>query len=107
MSTYSVTDIGEVQKFNPADYPNVVSELTELLKQTGHFPVYFKREIVISYLKDHSLNNNWINANPELAKLITSGAYVTKDIELLFQACRWNKAFRSDLELYIRTRLSY
>ena len=98
----SAFNIGDLQKFNPNDYPKVVLEITQMLEKIHHIPVYFKRDIIISFLKDHSLKKDWIAANPALTQMFTSGVFVTGNIESLFESCRWNKAFRNDFEAYIK-----
>ncbi len=57
--------------------------------------------MIISFLKDHSLLNEWIKANPELTKAITSGAVFTGALESLFEACRENKLFQKQLEIFL------
>lgn len=105
MTTYN-DNIGETDKFNPDNYPHMVAEIAGMLKAISHIPVYYKRDIVISYLKDHSIKNEWIAANPDLATLLVSGKVSTTHIEALFECCRWNKAFRFDLEQYLKRKLN-
>lgn len=99
-------DIGEIEKFNPDNYPKMVAELTAMLSSLNPIPVYFKREMIISYLKDHCIKTEWIAANPNLATLMISGRLSTTHLEALFESCRWNKAFRSDFERYVKERLN-
>lgn len=91
-----------MQQFSAADYPHIRAELSKIVSDLHEFPVYFKKEIIVSYLRDHSIRSEWIAANPLLVKLLTSGALATGQMELLFERCRWNKAFRQDYERYIR-----
>jgi hypothetical protein len=99
-------NIGEMEKFHPDNYPDMVTELSSILKGISHIPVYYKKDIVISYLKDNSIKTEWIAANPNLAALMTSGTFSTTHTETLFGWCRWNKAFRLELEQYIREKLN-
>jgi hypothetical protein len=105
MSTFH-GNIGEIEKFDPNNYPKIVAELTTMLASLKLIPVYFKREMVISYLKDHCMRTEWIAANPNLAALITSGNLATTHLEMLFESCRWNKSFRTDLERYVKEQLN-
>jgi hypothetical protein len=93
--------IRENEKFTPANYPKAMYELTVLNQGISHIPVYFKVEIIISYLKDHSLEANWVEANPALSRMVTSGFFKTSHLESLFESCRNNKVFLNDFEEYI------
>jgi hypothetical protein len=97
--------VGNNEQFSSANFPNVALELTALNEGISHIPIYFKGEILISYLKDHSLKTDWIDANPALAKLVTSGFLKTSHIEALFESCRRNKPFLSDFEAYMNKQL--
>lgn len=96
--------IGDLEVFNPENYPDVITELKAMLTVIDRIPLYYKREIIISYLKDHSIKTNWMEANPELATLMVSGSLKTSSIEALFESCRWNKSFRSNFETYIKQK---
>lgn len=89
--------------FSAEKSPEMVQELNTLKEKSAHTPIYFKTEIIISYLKNHSIKNNWIDANPVLAKLMISNACITKNIESLFEFCRYNQSYMRDYETYIRT----
>jgi len=97
--------IGINEQFSSANFPNVALELTALNQGISHIPIYFKGEILISFLKDHCLKTDWIDANPALAKLVTSGFLKTSHIEALFESCRRNKPFLSDFEAYMNKQL--
>lgn len=100
-------NIGEMEKFNPDNYPYMVSELKEIVNTLRDVPIYFKMDIVISFLKDHSIKTEWIEANPALIKILTSGILVTGNLEKLFEGCRWNKTFRLDFERYLKSKLNW
>jgi hypothetical protein len=106
MPQFNYSNIGEVEKFNSGDYPHMVTELTKMISDVKEHPVYFKRDIIISYLKDHSIKTESIDANPFLVKQLTSGVLTTGHIERLFEGCRWNKTFRLDFESYIKAKLN-
>lgn len=91
--------------FNPETMPEMVKELSAIKEGTAHMPVYFKAEIIISYLKNHSIKNEWITANPKLANFMIDGLFKTKHIESLFEFCRMNQPFRHAYENYIQQRL--
>src|SRR5687768_9565936 len=93
------------EKFNPANYPRAMSELSALQSGIAEAAVYFKVEIVVSYLKDHLLQTTWVDANPALTRMVTSGFFKTSHLESLFELSRDNKIFLKDLEEYIGKQL--
>ena len=103
---YNKSFIGLTDQFDPSNYPAVNDEICLINERTGAVPINFKVEIIISFLKDHSLQNKWIDANPELTDLVTSQILFTGSIESLFDCCRSNPNFRQDLENYLRGKLT-
>lgn len=91
--------------FNPEKTPEMVKELSALNEGTAHTPIYFKAEIIISYLKNHSLKNEWITANPKLTDMMINGFFKTIHIESLFEYCRMNQPFRRSYEKYIQQQV--
>lgn len=106
MPEFNYSNIGETGKFNADDYPLMVAELTVMISDLYAIPIYYKKDIVVSYLKDHSIKAEWIAANPALVKIMTSGSLSTSHLEKLFEGCRWNTAFRTQLELYVKQRMN-
>lgn len=99
-------NIGEMEKFKAENYPEIAAELSLILTGISYVPAFYKREIIISYLRDHCIKTEWIVANPDLTTLMRSGAVSTGNIERLFELCRWNKPFRTELEQYLAENLS-
>jgi hypothetical protein len=97
--------IKDTEKFNPANYPRAIDELSVLNQGILHIAIYFKVEIIISFLRDHSLKIGWVEANPALARMITSDFFKTSQLESLFESCRNNKAFLKDFEDHICKKL--
>jgi len=93
------------EQFNAANYPRAMSEFSTLRSGISEASVYFKVEIVVSYLKNHSLQTEWVDANPALTRMVTSGFFKTSHLESLFASARDNKIFIRDLEEYIRKQL--
>jgi hypothetical protein len=91
--------------FYETESPEMMKELSALGKLTANTPVYFKAEIIISFLKNHSLKNKWIEANPALAELMISGSSATGHIESLFESSRNKKNFLFAYENYIKAQL--
>jgi hypothetical protein len=99
------TIIKDNEKFDPANYPRAFQELSVLIQGIAHIAIYFKVEIIISYLKDHSLKTDWVEGNPALSRMITSGFFKTSQLESVFNSCRNNKAFLKDFEDHISKKL--
>ena len=98
--------VGLAERFDAGNHKAVVEEISIINKRIDTIPVHFQREIIISFLKDHSLQNIWINANPELTELVTSQTLFTGSIESLFDSCRDNPVFRQGLEDYLKEKLT-
>ena len=98
--------VGASEKFKSENYPLVNVEVTAINEKTLNAPLFYKDEIIISFLKDHSLHYDWIHANPELTELVTSGEIFTGSIESLFEASRSNLGFREDFEHYLTERFT-
>ena len=88
-------------QFNPEYFSSINEEIDSINAQIGYLPVVFKSEIIVSFLKDHSVQNNWIKANPGLATLVTSGSLFTGNIKSLLASSRNNPAYRQDFESYL------
>ena len=98
--------IKEGDKFEPEIFSSVMDEMTTLKEQIRNVSPAFKADILVSFLKDHSLDNNWIKANPELAKLINTGSLSTTNIEALFESCRNKPFFRKQMEEFLKQSFS-
>lgn len=99
-NTSNIT-ITNKERFDPANFPNAMSELVALRSGTSDISIYLKVEIIVAYLKIHSLPIEWIEANTALTRMVTSGFFKTSYLESLFESYRDNKTFIIDLEEYI------
>ncbi len=88
--------------FEPMAFPLVAEELRLLNEQTADICSTLKSSILISFLKNHSINCEWITANPSFALLISTGRLKAEATESLFESSKMNKVFQHDLEGYIR-----
>ena len=93
------------EKFDSANYPKAMSELSALKRGTSDTPIYFKVEIIVSFLKNHSLQVVWVEANPSLTRMITSGFFKTSNLESVFDFGRNNTSFLKDYEAYISNQI--
>ena len=106
MFQYRRYNIRNTDQFRPDDFPKVVSELSDINNGTSGLPVLHKGDMIISFLKDHSIKTDWLTANPALAGLITSRHFETTHLESLFESCAINNEFAEELEDYIRKNIS-
>jgi hypothetical protein len=93
-----------VNEFDQANYPLIEEEIQLINKKSADYPLYFKVEMIISFLKDHCLQTSWVKANLQLAGLVTSGTLFTGHIESLFESCRNNAIFRKELESHLKRK---
>jgi hypothetical protein len=96
----------EQDYFAVLSHPEVVREIKVMACQVSKVPGSFKREILISFLKNHSINIDWLVGNDELVQMVTSGPLKMYRTERLFELRRSNKIFIADLEGYIETELA-
>jgi hypothetical protein len=102
---FNVYDITSSLEFNSTDYPKVTNELIVLKEDIAQFQGDYKKDMLVSYLKDHCMMSHWIEANPKFAKLITAGFFDTPQIESLFEACRKNSVFLAAFEDFVKSFL--
>ena len=106
MNLYNRYLIKTTDQFNPEYFLSINEEIASINEQTEHISEIFKSDIIVSFAKDHSLQNDWIIANPVLTTLVTSGSLLTGSIEALFDSCRNNSTYRHDLEKFLREKFS-
>jgi hypothetical protein len=102
MKQYNKYLIHPADRFDQENFSSVIDEVQSILEKTNTFPSSFKSEIILSFLKNHTIQDNWIEANPGLTELVTSGTLFTGSIESLFKSCDNRLAFRQDLENYLK-----
>jgi hypothetical protein len=106
MKLYNRFLVKPTDQFNPDSFSSVNEEIAAINGQTEHLSVVFKPEIIVCFARDHSLQNEWIQVNPELTNLVTSGSLFTGSIEALFESCRNNPSFRKDLEIFLTEKFT-
>lgn len=102
MPVHKTYTIDEKDGFDIACYPEISNELAAINRHFAEFSFPFRADIVISYLKDHSIKKKWVDEHAIFVEQLTSFARKNEQIESLFAACRTNKAFVADLEMLIR-----
>lgn len=104
MTTYNPCTTTYLKQFDPADYPLVVNELKCLSQEFLSIPGVHKADMLISYLRHHSIKTIWIKSDPEAAKLVISNRLQTDNIERLFAMCLPCPGFLKEFEQYFRSR---
>lgn len=102
MNGYNTYNIKDADRFNPFNFPEVSEELEKLFAAAYLFTTPEKENIIISYLRDHSLHSHWLREHKELCDLVTHDQSPTGHIEALFDACKDNRQFLHSFEEYIR-----
>lgn len=106
MKSYNTYNIKENDIFNIVDFPKVELELMILKNAVADIPELFREMIIISYVKNHSIKTEWIEANPSLATLITGSQYSTLQTQRLFESSKTNLVFSNALEAHIKLKLT-
>jgi hypothetical protein len=106
MLNYKKYKIRADDNFQPSDFPKVLNELMDLNTAISNIPAVYKKEILISFLKRHSLHADWLTANPELSSIISKKGLATDHLESLFDSCQQNKQFLQQYEDYICESIS-
>ena len=106
MFPYKKYLVKETDKFDPQQFSFIIDDIETIQKQTEELPSSFKAEIIISFLKNHSLENKWIEANPALTGLVKSGSLSSRNIESLFESSGNNPSFRKQMEEFLAKELS-
>lgn len=96
----------ETDYFSGSEHPEAFEEIKIMAQQVTNMPGTFKAEMLVSFLRDHSIKTDWLVGNDSLVRLITSGAMKMFRTERLFELNGKNKPFIADLENCIRGQLS-
>ncbi len=102
ISKHSTND---ADHFTLLNHPKVFKEIHMMTSHVNEVRGTFKREILISFLRDHSIKVEWLVDNDLLVQMITSGSLKVYHTERLFESMRSNKLFLSDLEDHIEVEL--
>jgi hypothetical protein len=105
MFIYQKFSISATAHFVPSEFPQLEASIQQVIKQLAEEPV-IKVDMVLSFVKDHSINSTQVKANPGLAGLISTKSLPLQLMEALFEAGRNNRVFMQELEEYIRSRFA-
>jgi hypothetical protein len=98
-------DIKQSDFFIADLYPHAVNEVMALKRKSIDINTPFKEQVVISFLKNHSITSIWLESDREICELMTSGSLKLSHLESLFNGCRQNQKFLEGFETYIKAQL--
>jgi hypothetical protein len=107
MKKYIHYHISDQQKFDSVDFLSIDEEIQTINEMTKSISPILKSEILISFLKDHSISKDWIKRNQELAEMASSGDLFSGNIESLFDSAKSNTGFTIELEKYLKERFTH
>ena len=106
MFAYKKYLIREKDQFDPEQFSFLTDDIAIIKDQIEHVPPFFRTEILVGFMKNHSLNNEWKNVNPQLAEMVSDGSLSSRNIESLFESCAGSPVFRQQLEEYLKRSFS-
>ena len=92
--------------FDEFNYPRLQDDMESIKAGIAHLPADFRNEMIISFVKDKFIKEEWTAINPSLAEKINSKSLAIECLEELFDSCSNNDMFRQELEMYIRKMLN-
>jgi len=95
--------IAETNHFIPSRYPILENNLREIVLQLVNEPAC-KTDMLISYVRNRSINSKQAVDHPQLARDISTGLLPLHMMEALFEAGRNSPPFKKELEEHIRGR---
>lgn len=105
MFIYQKFSIAATAHFVASEYPQLESSIQQVIRQLADEPL-IKVEMVLSFVKHHSINSTQVKENPGLAGLISTKALPLQVMEALFEAGKHNPVFIRELEEHIRSRFA-
>lgn len=96
--------VKEVDLFDPYNFPSITDDLDVIEASLAQAPVLRAPEMLVSFARHHSMEADWVSANPVLAGQISSKALPLANLQALFAAAHNNPGFLLSLEQYILNR---
>ena len=98
--------IGNDQRFSDLHFPAAAKEVEDIHYALAKTRNLYKTEIVISFLRFHSVKSEWLKGNSDVVEILRSSSPAIANLESLFSLSKNNLQFTSDLEDYIKHKLS-
>lgn len=106
MFVYQKFLIRETDRFDPSTFPQLEESLQQTLAELETGPAGPSAAMILSYVKDHSINSQQAKDHPQLATLISSRSLPLGIMEQLFESGRQNPIFQREMEGYIKSYLT-
>jgi hypothetical protein len=106
MFPYKKYLINNSDQFDPERFSFVDDDMALMMEEVKGTTADFKAEIMVYFLKDHTIQKEWEIANPDLVRLVKSKTLSSSNIESLFESCYNNPAFGLQLETYIKKKIA-
>ena len=106
MFKYQKFLVGPADHFDPAFYPFLEEKISFAKKELETMPSVHRTEMLVSFLKEHWIKSEWVAANPGLAEMISSKVLPLADLEELFESCKNNTVFTTELETYLKEKFA-
>ena len=91
--------------FDESNYLQLQDDLESIKASVSHLPADFRSDMIVSFVKNQFMKEEWKETNPSLAEKINSRTLAMECMEELFDSCSDNDLFREELEIYIRKML--
>ena len=106
MFSYQKFLIKETDRFDPSAFPQLEESLQQMVTQLGTNPGSPSTAMIVSFVKDHSMDSQQVKDHPRLASQISSKALPLTMLEQLFESSRQNPIYRKELEAYVTAYLN-
>jgi hypothetical protein len=106
MNRYRKYAIMDTDRFDPDYFTKVRDETTGLMTVIINNPGPFAEMIILAYLQEGSLKQEWTDANPGLCNILVEKNCTTTHLESLFASSKDNLQFTRELEDYIRKQIT-
>jgi hypothetical protein len=106
MISHSLYDIKNDETFDQLKYGEISQELDRISRAIFFLPGNHKSDIVISFLKDHTIRKDYLETNKRVIEKIISTSLPTCCTEALFNSCQNNPNFLRDFENFIKTNFN-
>jgi hypothetical protein len=101
---YSKYLIKDTDRFDPDNFPAITEDLDVIIESMEKSPGAQISAMLVSFVKYHHMESDWIEANPVLAEMIRSKSLPVANLEALFASGAQNPSFCRQLEEYMQSR---
>jgi hypothetical protein len=103
MPLYQKFLIKETDHFDASNFPQLEACLEKIVVQLNREPAGPKAEMLLSFVKNHSINSQQVVDHPAVATLISTKSLPLGVMEDLFESSRSNPSFQKEMETHVRS----